>query len=149
MPYALSLDYEHSYGQFYGRMFDELASTKRILGSKCPRCLNVLVPMRGNCDACFVPTAQTVEVADTGTILGFSVIHLEFVGQKRKPPYVYAEIQLDGTATRLIHNVGGVDMADAETLLDIGTRVRAVWRDTAPGTGTLDDIEYFEPVEQS
>ncbi len=102
--------------------------------------------MRGNCDACFVPTAQTVEVADTGTILGFSVIHLEFVGQKRKPPYVYAEIQLDGTATRLIHNVGGLDIAQAEELLDIGTRVRAVWRDTTPGTGTLDDIEYFEPV---
>ncbi|MGQ0629494.1 MAG: OB-fold domain-containing protein [Sporichthyaceae bacterium] len=147
VPYSLSLDFQHSYGQFYGRMFDELATSRRIVGSKCPRCLNVLVPARGNCDACFVPTAQTLDVADTGTILGFSVIHLEFVGQKRKPPYVYAEINLDGTATRLIHNVGGVDMAKAEELLDIGTRVRAVWRDQSPGNGTLDDIEYFTPIE--
>jgi uncharacterized OB-fold protein len=147
MPYKLSLDFEHSYGQYYGRMFDELASAKRLVGSKCPRCLNVLVPMRGNCDACFVPTAQTVEVADTGTILGFSVIHLEFVGQKRKPPYVYAEIQLDGTATRLIHSVGGIDIATAEEALQIGTRVKAVWRDQTPGIGSLEDIEYFEPVD--
>ena len=147
VPYSLSLDYQHSYGQYYGRMFDELASDRRIVGSKCPRCLNILVPARGNCDACFVPTAQTVDVADTGTILGFSVIHLEFVGQKRKPPYVYAEINLDGTATRLIHNVGGVNMTRAEEVLEIGTRVRAVWKDTTPGNGTLDDIEYFEPID--
>ncbi len=147
VPYSLSLDFQHSYGQYYGRMFDQLASDRRIVGSKCPQCLNVLVPARGNCDVCFVPTAQTVDVADTGTILGFSVIHLEFVGQKRKPPYVYAEINLDGTATRLIHNVAGVDMARAEELLDIGTRVRAVWKDASPGSGTLEDIDYFEPID--
>jgi uncharacterized OB-fold protein len=149
MPYSMTLDYEHAYGPYYGRMFDELASARRIVGSKCPSCLNVLVPARGNCDACFVPTAQLMDVADTGTILGFSVIHLEFVGQKRKPPYVYAEINLDGTATRLIHNVGGFDITRAEELLDIGTRVRALWKDVTPGSGTLDDIEYFEPVDIS
>ncbi|MBA3743576.1 Zn-ribbon domain-containing OB-fold protein [Sporichthya sp.] len=147
LPYSMKLDYEHSYGPYYGRMFDELASARRIVGSKCPKCLNVLVPARGNCDACFVPTGQLMDVADTGTILGFSVIHLEFLGQKRKPPYVYAEINLDGTATRLIHNVGGFDITKAEELLDIGSRVRAVWKDVSPGSGTLDDIEYFEPID--
>jgi len=146
MPYRMEMHYQHSYGPYYGRMFDELACAKRIVGSKCPRCLNVLVPARGNCDVCFVPTAQMIDVADTGTILGFSVIHLEFVGQNRKPPYVYAEINLDGTATRLIHNVGGFDMARAEELLEIGTRVRAVWKDAGPGRGMLDDIDYFEPI---
>jgi uncharacterized OB-fold protein len=75
------------------------------------------------------------------------VIHLEFLGQKRKPPYVYAEINLDGTATRLIHNVGGFDITRAEELLQIGTRVRAVWKDISPGSGTLDDIAYFEPID--
>lgn len=147
LKYSMQLDYEHSYGPYYGRMFDELACAKRIVGSKCPRCRSVLVPARGNCDVCFVPTAQMLDVADTGTILGFSVIHLEFVGQTRTPPYVYAEINLDGTATRLIHNVGGVDMARAEELLDISTRVRAVWRDQSPGAGSLDDIEYFTPID--
>jgi uncharacterized OB-fold protein len=147
LPYSMELHYHHSYGPYYGRMFDELACVRRIVGSKCPRCLNILVPARGNCDVCFVATGQFVDVADTGTILGFSVIHLEFVGQKLKPPYVYAEINLDGTATRLIHNVGGIDMASAEELLEIGTRVRAVWRDAAPGNGTLDDIEYFTPID--
>lgn len=147
LPYRMELHYRHSYGPYYGRMFDELACARRIVGSKCPRCLNILVPARGNCDACFVATAQMVDVADTGTILGFSVIHLEFVGQKHKPPYVYAEINLDGTATRLIHNIGGFDITRAEELLGIGTRVRAVWKDVSPGQGTLDDIEYFTPID--
>ncbi|MGH3859665.1 Zn-ribbon domain-containing OB-fold protein [Actinokineospora sp.] len=145
-PYRLDLDYKHSYGPFYGRMFDELGSHRRLVGTKCPSCRNVLVPARGNCDVCFVPTGQVVDVADTGTLQAFSVIHLEFVGQTRKPPYVYAEINLDGSATRLIHTVGGVDMARAEELLSIGMKVRAVWKQDAPTRGTLSDIDYFEPV---
>ena len=46
------------------------SSGRRIVGSKCPRCLSILVPARGNCDACFVPTAQSVDVADTGPGIG-------------------------------------------------------------------------------
>lgn len=147
VPYSMKLDYEHSYGPYYGRLFDELATTRRIIGSKCPSCANVLVPPRATCDLCFVPTEQFVDVADTGRIQAFSVINLEFVGQTRKPPYVYAEVVLDGSATRLIHNVGGIDMATAKESLKIGMRVKAVWKKPEECVGTLDDIDYFEPVE--
>jgi uncharacterized OB-fold protein len=146
LPYRLDLPYRHSYGPYYGRMFDELGSQRRIVGTKCPSCHNVLIPARGNCDACFVPTGQVVDVADTGRLQAFSVIHLEFVGQTHTPPYVYAEINLDGSATRLIHHVGGFDISRAEEMLSIGTRVRAVWKEGAPARGTLADIDYFEPI---
>ena len=146
LAYTLNLKYRHSYGPHYGRMFDELASRRRILGSLCPNCRNVLVPPREFCDACFVRTGQHVDVSDTGVLQAFSVIHLEFVGQTRKPPYVYAEIVLDGAATRLIHTVAGFDVAKAVEILKIGMQVRAVWKDPADCRGTLSDIEYFEPV---
>ena len=84
--------------------------------------------------------------SDTGRLQAFSVIHLEFVGQTRKPPYVYAEIVLDGSATRLIHTVAGIDVAKAAEQLTIGMPVRAVWKDVADCRGTLDDIDYFEPI---
>ena len=145
LNYGLDLNYRHAYGPYYGRMFDELASTGRILGSKCANG-DVLVPARGNCDSTFTPTKEFVDVADTGVLQAFSVIHLEFVGQTRKPPYVYAEIVLDGSATRLIHTVGGIDVANAEETLTIGIKVRAVWKDAASRRGTLDDIDYFEPI---
>jgi hypothetical protein len=146
LPYRLTLEYRHAYGPYYSRLFDELASERRILGSHCPRCARVLVPPRQRCDVCFVETERFVEVADTGRLQAYSIIHMEFVGQTRKPPYVYAEIVLDGSATKLIHTVAGFDVARAKEILSIGMPVRAVWRKRSEAIGTLDDIEYFEPV---
>jgi uncharacterized OB-fold protein len=148
LPYNLQLNYQHAYGPHYGRMFDEIAARRRVLGSKCPQCKNVLVPPREMCDVCFVRTAQYVDVADTGRLQAFSVIEMEFVGQTRKPPYVYAEIVLDGSATRLIHNVAGFDVQTAQEKLWIGMPVRAVWKDATEATGTLTDIDFFEPIDE-
>ncbi|MBS1678859.1 MAG: OB-fold domain-containing protein [Actinobacteria bacterium] len=143
--YDLRLDYDHAFGPYYGTLFDGIATSRRIQGVRCPRCTCVLVPPREYCDACFVRTEEWVDVADTGTIKAFSVIHMEFVGQVREPPYVYAEIVLDGSATRLIHSIGGIDVEEAKERLHTGMKVRAVWKDAEP-TGSLEDIDYFEPV---
>lgn len=145
-PYRLRLDYEHAYGAYYGTLFDGLATSRRIQGSRCPSCTKVLVPPREYCDVCFVRTGEWVDVADTGVIKAFSIIHLEFVGQVREPPYVYAEIVLDGASTRLIHTVGGIEVDEAmERLVPGKTRVRAVWKDGEP-VGSLEDILHFEPI---
>lgn len=144
--YGMRLDYEHAYGPYYGMLFDGLATSRRIQGSRCPNCTRVLVPPREYCDVCYVRTGEWVDVADTGTIKAFSIIHLEFVGQTREPPYVYAEIVLDGSATRLIHTVGGIDVEEAKERLQIGTKVRAVWKEGGEPVGTLEDIDHFEPL---
>jgi uncharacterized OB-fold protein len=143
--YGLRLDYRHAFGPYYGTLFDGIATSRRIQGVRCPRCRHVLVPPREYCDTCFCRTAEWVDVADTGTIKAFSIIYLEFVGQTREPPYVYAEIVLDGAATRLIHSVGGIDVEEAKGRLRTGMKVKAVWKDAEP-TGSLADIEYFEPL---
>jgi uncharacterized protein len=148
LQYGMRLEYDHSYGPFYGRLFDELATSRRILGVKCPACKAVMVPPRGVCDACHVRTEEWVDVQDTGTLKAFSVIHLEFVGQTRTPPYVYAEIVLDGANTRLIHAIGNVDPEKAPEELWCGMKVRAVWREGVAPTATLEDIEFFEPVTE-
>ena len=147
VSYALDLPYRHAYGPYYARMFDELGTNRRLMGSRCSKCQHVLVPARAICEVCFAPTDRFVDVADTGSLQAFSVLHMEFVGQTRTPPYVYAEIVLDGSATRLIHNVAGFDIARAAELLHVGMKVRAVWREEIDAQGTLDDIEYFEPME--
>lgn len=146
IPYQLTLDYKHSYGPHYGRMFDELATRQRIIGSRCSSCHNVLVPPREFCDVCFAPTDLYKDVSDAGKLQAFSIINLEFVGQTRTPPYVYGEVVLDGSATRLIHNIGGFDITKAKEILSIGMKVKAVWRPLDQCKGTLDDIEYFQPI---
>jgi uncharacterized OB-fold protein len=65
----------------------------------------------------------------------------------RGPAGVYAEIVLDGSATRLIHIIGGIEADDAPNKLATGARVRAVWTDDEP-KGTLEDIVHFELIEE-
>jgi uncharacterized OB-fold protein len=142
IDYSMTLDYEHAYGHYYGTMFDGVKTDRRIRGIKCSKCARVLLPPRPQCDVCNAPTSEWVDVPATGTIQASSVVHIEFVGQRRKPPYVYAEIVLDGTSTRLIHTVGGIDPEEAKTAAAPGARVRAVWSDRH--TGSLADIDYFE-----
>ena len=142
---SLTLNYEHAYGPYYGRMFDEMHHSGRILGIRCPSCNSTLLPPRELCDICYTKTGTWVDVADTGVLQAFSIIHLKFVGQRRDPPYIYAEIMLDGASTKIIHMLDGVNIETAPELLKPGMRVKAVWM--AERKGSLDDISHFELVE--
>jgi uncharacterized OB-fold protein len=145
VPYRMTLHYEHAFGPYYGRLFDEIKTNRRIMGVRSPAGDGAMIPPRETCDITHKPTGTWVEVSQTGTVRAMSVIHLEFIGQKQPPPYIYAEIMLDGASTRLIHNVSGIDMSRAKELVKPGTRVRAVWRESR--TGSLDDISHFELID--
>ena len=142
IPTSLTLNYQHAHGPYYGRLFDEMRTAGRITGIRCTKCHSVLLPPRELCDVCYVKTGTWAEVADTGVLQAFSIIHLKFIGQTREPPYVYAEIMLDGAATKIIHILDGVDIAAAPKSLKPGQRVKAVWK--AERKGSLGDISHFE-----
>jgi uncharacterized OB-fold protein len=141
VPTKMQLNYQHAQGPYYGRLFDEMHTSGRILGIRCTRCHGVLLPPREICDACYAPTGTWADVKDTGVLQAFSIIHLKFVGQTREPPYVYAEIILDGASTMFIHVLDGVDIPSAPKTLKPGMRVKAVWKDER--NGSLDDIAHF------
>lgn len=145
VPYQMDLHYEHAFGPYYGRMFDEIKHNRRIMGVRTPNGEGAYLPPRETCDITHKPTGTWVAVEHTGTVRAMSIINLEFVGQKLKPPYIYAEIILDGASTRLIHTVAGFDMDRAKELVKPGTRVRAVWADKR--TGSMADISHFEIID--
>lgn len=147
IPYKLSLHYEHSYGPYYGRLFDEIRTNRRIMGVRTSEGDNALLPPREIDDVSHKRTGTWKACADTGTIRGCSIINLEFVGQTRPPPYVYAEIILDGASTRLIHMIDIDDIESAKQRIKPGTRVRAVWG-TGERRGSLTDIERFEVIDE-
>jgi uncharacterized OB-fold protein len=142
VDYRMELDYQHSYGPYYGTLFDAVKNDRRIRGVRCSECRKVLLPPRSHCDVCLAPTHEWVDVQPTGTIQACSVVHIEFIGQRLTPPYIYAEIVLDGASTRLIHMVGGAASDADKHAVEPGDRVRAVWSDRR--TGSLADIEHFE-----
>jgi uncharacterized OB-fold protein len=147
VPYRLDLHYEHAFGPYYGRLFDEIKTNRRIMGVRTSNGEGALIPPREIDDITHKPTGTWVELKQTGTVRAMSVIYLEFIGQTQPPPYIYAEIMLDGASTRLIHNVGGIDMSRAKELVKPGTRVRAVWRE-GERTGSLADISHFELIDE-
>lgn len=146
VPYRLDLHYEHAFGPYYGRLFDEIRTNRRIMGVRTSDGEGALVPPREIDDISHKPTGTWVEVGPTGTVRAMSIIYLEFIGQTQPPPYIYAEIMLDGASTRLIHNVSGLDMSRAKELVKPGTRVRAVWRE-GERTGSMSDISHFAIID--
>ena len=146
VPYKLRLQYEHSYGPYYGRMFDEIKSNRVIMGVRSSDGDSALLPPREIDDVSHKRTGTWKACKDTGTIRGCSIINLEFLGQTRPPPYVYAEIILDGASTRLIHMIDIDDIEEAKQRIKPGTRVRAVWGKKR--TGSLSDIERFEVIDE-
>lgn len=145
MPTSLTLEYHHAKGPYYGRLFDEMQFAGRIMGVRCSHCQSVLLPPRELCDICYEKTGTWVDVADTGVLQAFSIIHLKFVGQFREPPYVYAEVMLDGASTKIIHVLEVLNIERAHEFLKPGMRVKAVWRKDLKGS--LGDIEHFELID--
>lgn len=120
--------------------FLENVAEKRLLGSKCPTCGKVYVPIRGVCPTDAVPMPERVEVPDTGVVTTFCVVNVQFYGQAMEIPYVCATVVLDGADMGLFGMVGGVPADEVR----MGMRVKAVWADEP--TTSLESILYYEPT---
>ncbi len=154
MEHLVSLSYEEELTPVLERYVDALIDG-RIVGHKCPECRRVFVPGKGYCPMCVVETtdADEVEVADTGTVTGFTIITpVAYYGQEETEPFVYASILLDGANSTL----GGQDVVGIpRDEIRSGLRVRAVWKPkkerTAEGVsnrgwGSVSSvIDAFEP----
>ena len=146
LPYKMELHYDHAYGPYYGRMFDEIREFGRVIGVRTTVGDDALLPPREIDDLTHKRTGTWKACGNEGTIRGCSIINMEFIGQTRPPPYVYAEIVLDGASTRLIHMIDIESLEWAKDNVRPGTRVRAIWT-TGERTGSLKDIERFEVID--
>lgn len=146
IPYAMKLEYEHAYGPYYGRMFDEIRENGVVMGVRQPGLDTALLPPREIDDISHLPTGTWKACADTGTIRACSIINMEVYGQTRAVPYVYAEIVLDGASTRMVHIIEIDDLETAKATIKPGTRVQAVWTE-GERQGRVSDIARFEMIE--
>ena len=136
--YRMKLDYEHAYGPYYGRMFDEIREHGRIMGVRTSNGDDALLPPREIDDLTHKRTGTWKTCENTGTIRACSIINMEFIGQTRPPPYAYAEIVLDGASTRLIHMIEIESIPWAKEHVRPGRRVRHPDRTTRPAPRPAD-----------
>ncbi|GAA4588756.1 putative OB-fold protein [Actinoplanes octamycinicus] len=140
MTTPIRLSYTHTTSADESRYLRALAEG-RLLGQRCPVCRKVYVPPRV-CPADGVPTETEVAVRDRGTVTTFCVVNVPFAGQRLEPPYVVAQILLDGADIPVPHLILGLPADQVR----MGMRVAAVWRDRASWTTTPENIAHFRPT---
>ncbi|WP_028644371.1 Zn-ribbon domain-containing OB-fold protein [Nocardioides sp. URHA0020] len=139
----VSLDYQYAASPEESAFYRGL-NAGRILGQRCPTCQKVYVPPRSACPADGTPTAEEVELSQTGTITTFCIVNVPFLGQKIIPPYVSAYVLLDGADIAILHLILGVPADEVR----MGMRVRAVWKPEEEWTYSLENIDHFEPADE-
>ncbi|HEU5035511.1 MAG TPA: OB-fold domain-containing protein [Nocardioides sp.] len=137
----VSLDYVYAASPEESAFYRGL-NEGRIVGQRCPTCQKVYVPPRSACPSDGTPTAEEVEVSQTGTITTFCIVNVPFLGQKITPPYVSAYVLLDGADIAVLHLILGVPADEVR----MGMRVRAVWKPREEWTYSLENIDHFEPT---
>ncbi len=132
--------FSYDAGATRSKFLTEIRDNKKILGIRCPNCNLVYVPPRSTCVKCFASLSEFVEVARTGTLTTYSVVHSSQPYYPSKPPFIYGVIELDGADTGLVHLIGEVDIKKRS----VGMRVEAVFKDER--IGSILDIKYFRPT---
>jgi uncharacterized protein len=135
------LHYQHSASAEESRYLRAIRQGK-LIGQRCPACGKVYIPPRGACPVDGVPTTTDVELPDVGTVTTFCVVNVPFQGQRIPPPYVAAQVLLDGADIAFQHLILGCDPGDVR----MGMRVRAVWKPPEEWGTTSENISHFEPT---
>jgi uncharacterized OB-fold protein len=138
-PIALKYDHTASPGETASLLG---LAEGRLIGQRCPVCQKVYIPPRGACPTCGVPTAEDVDLPDTGTITTFCVVNVPYPGQRVKPPYVAASVLLDGADIAIQHLILGCEPGDVR----MGMRVKAAWKPRDQWGTTIANIDHFAPT---
>jgi len=125
-----------------GRFLAELKKG-RIVGRECHRCRRIMVPPRMFCEQCFRPTDRWVVLKDSGRVNTYSISYIRWDASRVKEPTIPAVIEIDGASKGMgiMHLLGGVKPEDVQ----MGMRVKAVWKPARQREGSILDIRYFRP----
>ncbi len=137
----VELDYIYEASPEESAFFRAIAEG-RLVGQRCPKCQKVYIPPRGACPVDGVPTAEEVELPDSGIVTTFCIVNVPFLGQKIKPPYVSAYILLEGADIAFLHLILGIPADEVR----MGMKVRAVWKPREEWGTTVENISHFEPT---
>jgi uncharacterized OB-fold protein len=118
----------------------------RILAREClGPCGRILVPPRMFCEEDFRPTDRWVEARDTGTVNTFSLCYVTWDMRPLEDPEIPAVIEIDGSNGGFLHKLDEV----AKDAVRVGMEVEAVWLPEEKRTGSILDIRYFRPRDES
>jgi uncharacterized OB-fold protein len=138
----LALPYQYFAGRTGSRFLIALRDEKKINGLRCEKCNKTFIPPRSTCERCFSDISDNwVELKNSGTVTGFTIVRYAEPHQPLEPPYILALIKLDGADTPILHLIKGIPIGQ----MKVGLKVKAVFAEKA--TSTIMDIDHFRPDE--
>ncbi len=137
----IRLDYRYTPGTSPSKFLRGMKEG-RILGQRCASCSKVYVPPRGSCPMCGSAFSEEVEVAETGTLVTFAIVNVNFANRAIDLPYVSGEVLFDGSDTTSMVLVQGASADDVR----MGMRVKAHWLPKDQWDFTFANIDYVEPT---
>lgn len=137
----VTLEYNFSAGAATTRFLRGMKAGQ-LTGQRSPVTGKVIVPPRGADPETGLATVDEVKLPDTATVITFTIVYLPIPTSKLDPPFIVANLVLDGSDQTFIHLVSGCANEDVK----IGMRVKAVWKDQAEWDYSMDNIAYFEPT---
>ncbi len=137
----MSVDYIYTSGIAGETFFKALRDEGRILAAHCPVCKNNQLPPRMFCEGCFTELREFVDVPAEGRVAAVTVVRKDRRGRPLPNPEVFAFVTFKGIQEGgLIHRLLVLpDKAKA------GLAVRVKFKPKEARTGTILDIEGFEP----
>lgn len=143
MEAPINLNYHYTAGRASTHFLTEIRKG-RLIGLRCEDSEDVYVPPRGSCPKRGAPTTVEVPMSGKGSIESFTIVHIPIPGNPIKPPFVVANILLDGASLSFIHLVSEVNNEDVR----IGMRVEPVWKPENEWTYSFENIRYFRPLDE-
>jgi hypothetical protein len=142
--YETVLRYSWTSGVAISRFLDGLKEGE-LWALKCNKCGRTLIPPRAYCEEDFVPTDEWVRVKDTGTVNTFSISYVNNDASRRKKPVIVSVVDIDEASPGMgiLHILGDVEPGKVE----VGMKVKAVWKPKSQRTGAITDIKYFRPFK--
>ena len=138
----MSVDYIYTSGIAGETFFKALRDEGRILAAHCPVCKNNQLPPRMFCEGCFTELTEFVEVPAEGRVAAMTVAKVDRRGGPLPNPEVYAFVTFKGIQEGgLVHRLLVVP---EKAKVGLAVRVRLKPREAR--TGTILDIEGFEPA---
>ena len=139
---AIPMNYIYTAGRAQEPFFQALRDKGEFLGARCEACGIVLVPPQMYCERCFADIdGAAVKLPNEGVVHSFTVCHETYDDRPKAEPSVVAFIKIDGAEGGILHRLD-VDPLEA----CIGMVVKARFKPKKERTGSILDIECFEPA---
>lgn len=154
IEYAPSAKYSYSAGYTLS-MFLEGLKNGKILGRRCTRCGRLMVPPRPYCELCAAPAGEWVEISGIGRIETAVVSYISAKRGRLEEPEIVGIIRFEtGSQSQadfpgMFHRLCGISPEDVMSGRAIGMRVKPKWRAEEQRSGSVLDIECFEPTGEA